>query len=200
MPPPIPSPSAHPDGAGARNRRLLDDRRSVWIAVAAVSVGSRRPLTRRAAPRERPSALIERRSLTRRRIIARRRLPDRRQRSPVVVAVPYIKLWSPFRPGHPATEAHQSPVRIGREPGSTILFSGDAQGRLDAPCRNPVRGRWWVVADLGSRNGTYLNGPPARCATPLKRATSSAGGVGAELRIAAVAAEPEAGRHWRSTP
>jgi pSer/pThr/pTyr-binding forkhead associated (FHA) protein/S1-C subfamily serine protease len=109
--------------------------------------------------------------------------------------VPYIKLVEASRPGQPATEARQSPVRIGREPGSTILFSGDAAKVVStrhAEIRFESGG--WVVADLGSRNGTYLNGRRlAAGVAPLKVGdTIRLGESGPELRVAAVAEVPEA--------
>ena len=116
--------------------------------------------------------------------------------------MPYIKLVESSRPGHPATEAHQSPVRIGREPGSTILFSGDA-AKVVSTRHAEIRfeGGAWVVADLGSRNGTYLNGRRLGAATPLKAGdVIRLGESGPELRIAAVAAEPEAGETLAEHP
>lgn len=108
--------------------------------------------------------------------------------------MPYIKLVESSRPGQPATEAHQSPVRIGREPGSTILFSGDA-AKVVSTRHAEIRfeGGTWVVADLGSRNGTYLNGRRLSAAAPVKVGdTIRLGESGPELRIAAVAGGVEA--------
>jgi pSer/pThr/pTyr-binding forkhead associated (FHA) protein/S1-C subfamily serine protease len=104
--------------------------------------------------------------------------------------VPYIKLVELSRPGHPDAEAHESPVRIGREPGSTILFSGDA-AKVVSTRHAEIRfeGGEWVVADVGSRNGTYLNGGRLAAATPLKTGdVIRLGESGPELRVAAVAA------------
>ena len=110
--------------------------------------------------------------------------------------MPYIKLVESSRPppGQPVTEAHQSPVRIGREPGSTILFSGDA-AKVVSTRHAEIRfeGGGWVVADLGSRNGTYLNGRRLAAVAPLKVGdTIRLGESGPELRVAAVAAGAEA--------
>jgi pSer/pThr/pTyr-binding forkhead associated (FHA) protein len=102
--------------------------------------------------------------------------------------VPYIRLVESSRPGQPATEAHQSPVRIGREPGSTISFRGDA-AKVVSTRHAEIRfeGGTWVVADLGSRNGTYLNGRRLVSAAPLKVGdTIRLGESGPELRIGAV--------------
>ena len=113
--------------------------------------------------------------------------------------MPYIKLVDSSRPGQPATEAHQSPVRIGREPGSTILFSGDA-AKVVSTRHAEIRfeGGSWAVADLGSRNGTYLNGRRLSAAAPVKVGdTIRLGESGPELRIAAVAegSEPTLAEH-----
>ncbi len=103
--------------------------------------------------------------------------------------MPYIKLLESSRPGQTFTEAHQSPVRIGREPGSTILFSGDA-AKVVSSRHAEIRfeGGGWVVADLGSRNGTYLNGRRLAATAPLKVGdVIRLGESGPELRVAAVA-------------
>ena len=105
--------------------------------------------------------------------------------------MPYIKLVESARSGQPATEARQSPVRIGREPGSTILFSGDA-AKVVSTRHAEVRfeGNAWVVADLGSRNGTYLNGHRLAPEAPAPIKVGDVlrlGESGPELRVAAVA-------------
>jgi len=88
-------------------------------------------------------------------------------------------------------------VRIGREPGSTILFSGDA-AKVVSTRHAEIRfeGGAWVVADLQSRNGTYVNGrrvaPGGAPTPPLKVGdTIRLGESGPELRVAAVADVPE---------
>ena len=117
--------------------------------------------------------------------------------------MPYIKLVESSRPGHPAIEAHQSPVRIGREPGSTILFSGEA-AKVVSTRHAEIRleGGAWVVADLGSRNGTYLNGRRLAAATALKASdVIRLGESGPELRVVAIApAEAEAGETLAEHP
>jgi len=109
--------------------------------------------------------------------------------------VPYIKLES-SRPGQPVTEARQSPVRIGREAGSTIPFSGEA-AKVVSTRHAELRfdGGAWVVVDLGSRNGTYLNGRRLGAAAPSPLTvgdTIRLGESGPELRVAALAELPEA--------
>jgi pSer/pThr/pTyr-binding forkhead associated (FHA) protein/S1-C subfamily serine protease len=97
-------------------------------------------------------------------------------------------------PGQRVTEARQSPVHIGRDPGSTIAFSGDAAKVVSVRhAEIRVEGGGWVVADLGSRNGTYLNGRRLAAAAPLKVGdTIRLGESGPELRVAAVAEGPDA--------
>jgi pSer/pThr/pTyr-binding forkhead associated (FHA) protein/S1-C subfamily serine protease len=112
--------------------------------------------------------------------------------------VPYIKLVesSSSSSGQRVTEARQSPVRIGREPASTIPFSGDS-AKVVSTRHAELRfdGGAWVVADLGSRNGTYVNGHrlgPA-ASSPLKVGDAiRLGESGPELRVAALAEAPEA--------
>jgi pSer/pThr/pTyr-binding forkhead associated (FHA) protein/S1-C subfamily serine protease len=87
-------------------------------------------------------------------------------------------------------------VRIGRETGSTILFSGDA-AKVVSTRHAEIRfeGGGWVVTDLNSRNGTYLNGrrigtaptPPVKIGDTIRLGES-----GPELRVAAVGDVPEA--------
>lgn len=105
--------------------------------------------------------------------------------------MPYIKLVESNRPGQPATEARESPVRIGRESGSTIVVGGDA-AKVVSTRHAEIRfeGGAWVVVDLSSRNGTYVNGqrvgagptPPLTIGDTIRLGES-----GPELRVAAVA-------------
>jgi len=86
-------------------------------------------------------------------------------------------------------------VRIGREPGSTILFSGDA-AKVVSTRHAEIRfeSGAWVVADLNSRNGTYVNGRRVGSG-PMQALkvgdTIRLGESGPELRVAAVADLPE---------
>ncbi len=108
--------------------------------------------------------------------------------------MPYIKLVESSRPspeGGRTTEARQSPVRIGREPGSTIQVSGDA-AKVVSTRHAELRfeGGSWAAVDLESRNGTYLNGRrlTATAPAPLKVGdVIRLGESGPELRVAAVA-------------
>ena len=86
-------------------------------------------------------------------------------------------------------------MRIGREPGSTILFSGDA-AKVVSTRHAEIRfeSGAWVVADLNSRNGTYVNGRRVGSG-PMQALkvgdTIRLGESGPELRVAAVADLPE---------
>lgn len=102
--------------------------------------------------------------------------------------MPYLKLSAAAGGPQPATEARTSPVRIGRETGSTIVVSGEhanvVSGR-HAEIR--YEGNAWLLVDLGSRNGTYLNGRRIGTPTALKTDdTIRLGESGPEYRVLAV--------------
>ncbi|MGH7673574.1 MAG: FHA domain-containing protein [Gemmatimonadales bacterium] len=107
--------------------------------------------------------------------------------------MPYLKLVESAT--HRTTEVRESPVRIGRDTSSTMVFSGpDDAAKVVSARHAEIRfeSGAWVLADLRSRNGTYLNGRRVAEAMPL-----SAGDVirlgesGPELLVAAVAEEVE---------
>jgi pSer/pThr/pTyr-binding forkhead associated (FHA) protein/S1-C subfamily serine protease len=101
--------------------------------------------------------------------------------------VPYLKLVESG--SHRVTEARESPVRIGRESGCTIAFDGEA-ARVVSGRHAEIRfeNGAWVVADLGSRNGTLLNGRRLSAATPLKAGdVIRLGESGPTLQVAAIA-------------
>jgi pSer/pThr/pTyr-binding forkhead associated (FHA) protein len=52
-------------------------------------------------------------------------------------------------------------VSIGREPGNTIVLSGEAKASRQH-CRVAKEPKGWEVADLGSTNGTRVNGDPVK--------------------------------------
>jgi serine protease Do len=66
--------------------------------------------------------------------------------------------------------AHQELI-LGRANSAAVRFDADADrgvGRFHA-CIQPVRGSGALeIQDLGSRNGTFLNGDRVRVATPLR--------------------------------
>lgn len=105
--------------------------------------------------------------------------------------MPYLKLIESA--GHGITEARESPVRLGRDPACTVVFGGDAAKVVSAHhAEIRFEGGAWVLADLGSRNGTYLNGrrlaPPPAAPSALKAGDRvRLGESGPELHVAAVA-------------
>jgi pSer/pThr/pTyr-binding forkhead associated (FHA) protein/S1-C subfamily serine protease len=67
------------------------------------------------------------------------------------------------------TEARTGPIRIGRDPDSTIVVRGDG-ARIVSIRHAEIRAESgaWLLADLGSRNGTYLNGVRLSASSQLK--------------------------------
>ena len=71
--------------------------------------------------------------------------------------MPYLKLVDTThqRPH----ELREALVRLGRDPVSTVVFTGDDATSVSG---RHAELRWtegaWRIADLASRNGTYLNG------------------------------------------
>jgi pSer/pThr/pTyr-binding forkhead associated (FHA) protein/S1-C subfamily serine protease len=100
--------------------------------------------------------------------------------------VPYLKLV--LTPGQRTVELREEVVRLGRDPASTIPFSGD-DARVVSVHHAELRwhdGQWRVV-DLGSRNGTYLNGRRLAAEADLKPGdTITLGESGPRLTVAAV--------------
>ena len=71
--------------------------------------------------------------------------------------MPYLKLIELGT--HSATEVHGDVARMGRSPDCTVVLSGahlDVVSALHAEVRHGSTG--WQLKDLGSRNGTFLNG------------------------------------------
>jgi len=71
--------------------------------------------------------------------------------------VPYLKLIELGT--HSAAEVHGDVARLGRSPDCTVVLSGahlDVVSALHAELRHGTTG--WQLKDLGSRNGTFLNG------------------------------------------
>jgi S1-C subfamily serine protease len=61
------------------------------------------------------------------------------------------------------------PFLVGRDPDADLRF--DTHGDLEVSARHATvtkEGDHWVLRDLGSRNGTYLNGRPVNTATVLR--------------------------------
>ncbi len=71
--------------------------------------------------------------------------------------MPYLKLIELGT--HSAAEVHGDVARLGRSPDCTVVLSGahlDVVSALHAELRHGSTG--WQLKDLGSRNGTFLNG------------------------------------------
>jgi hypothetical protein len=62
----------------------------------------------------------------------------------------------PQLPGLALPGTAAGPVRIGRGPGATLRLADDTVSRCHAELRHVDGG--WVLADVGSMNGTHLNG------------------------------------------
>jgi pSer/pThr/pTyr-binding forkhead associated (FHA) protein len=67
-------------------------------------------------------------------------------------------------PGLALPPAGSPTVRIGRGPGATLRMPDVSVSRRHAELRNVGDG--WMLRDLGSMNGTYLNG--LRITTPVR--------------------------------
>jgi len=103
--------------------------------------------------------------------------------------VPYLKLVA-LATGR-SIEAREPVVRLGRDPGSTIVFSGDEANVVSArhaEVRHTSGG--WHLVDLGSRNGTLVNGARVTGAVLLQVGDKiSLGDSGPKLSVAAVTEE-----------
>src|SRR6266516_4273141 len=92
-------------------------------------------------------------------------------------------------PGQRTIELREAVVRLGRDPLSTIPFTGD-DARVVSTRHAEMRwhdGHWHVV-DLGSRNGTYLNGRRLSADSPLTSGDAvTLGETGPKLVVAAIA-------------
>ncbi|MEX2156490.1 MAG: FHA domain-containing protein [Gemmatimonadales bacterium] len=105
--------------------------------------------------------------------------------------MPYLKLTDATT--HAITEARTTPVQIGRDPDATIVVRGDA-AKVVSTRHAEIRfeGGAWLLTDLGSRNGTYLDGRRVAGPTPLKPGDLiRLGESGPEYRVAAVSEEPK---------
>ena len=67
-------------------------------------------------------------------------------------------------------ESRGPAVRLGRESGLNVVVRGDAAKVVSARhAELRLENGTWVLADLGSRNGTYLNGKPVATGTAVKQ-------------------------------
>ena len=102
--------------------------------------------------------------------------------------MPYLKLADTAR--QRPHELRETVVRLGRDPASSIVFAGDDATGVSA---RHAELRWkegaWRIADLASRNGTYLNGRRLTTEAPLAAGDVIAlGERGPKLSVAAIAA------------
>ena len=105
--------------------------------------------------------------------------------------VPHLKLTD--LSGKPVAESRGEPLRFGREAGLAVLVSGDEAKVVSARhAELRLEHRTWVIADLGSRNGTYVNGQRVISSSPVKQGdTIRLGESGPQFRVSAITAELE---------
>src|SRR2546425_4397037 len=98
--------------------------------------------------------------------------------------------------GQMVAESHGETLRIGREPGSAVLVAGGSDAAKVVSARHAelrFENGAWLLADLSSRNGTYLNGHRVSPTSSVKQGdTIRLGESGPQYRIAILAAELEA--------
>ncbi|MER7727626.1 DUF1707 and FHA domain-containing protein [Streptomyces sp. NPDC096323] len=58
------------------------------------------------------------------------------------------------------------PLRIGRDPGNGLRLSHETVSRMHAELT--AHGGWWLLRDLGSTNGTCVNGQRVTGAVPVR--------------------------------
>jgi pSer/pThr/pTyr-binding forkhead associated (FHA) protein len=106
--------------------------------------------------------------------------------APKIALVPYLKLIQAAT--QHVTEIREAVARLGRSPECAVVLAGDASGvvsGMHAELR--YTDREWRLSDLGSRNGTFLNG--RRLAAPSVVQAGdviSLGETGPRLTVAAV--------------
>ena len=100
--------------------------------------------------------------------------------------MPYLRLIDPVT--HRATELREPLARLGRSPECTVPFAGASAGVVSAThAELRARGGEWWVTDLGSRNGTYVNGRRIAAPVPLRAGdVIGLGESGPRLAVAAV--------------
>ena len=99
----------------------------------------------------------------------------------------YIKLTFAAS-SRPPVELREEIVRLGRDPFSTIAFSGD-EAKVVSTHHAELRWRdgAWRLADQASRNGTYLNGQRLATEATLKQGDEiGLGESGPRLSVVAV--------------
>jgi pSer/pThr/pTyr-binding forkhead associated (FHA) protein len=106
--------------------------------------------------------------------------------------MPYLKLID--LASQRATDVRGDRARLGRSSECTIVFSGEPAGvvsNLHVEIRYGAAG--WLLTDLGSLNGTFLNGRRVTGAALLKAGdVIGLGETGPRIAVAAVAEDPTA--------
>jgi hypothetical protein len=72
-------------------------------------------------------------------------------------------------PGSPHLSVRQPTIRIGREPGNGIVLRHPSVSAEHAELR--LRGGVWTLTDLGSLNGTWVDGEPVLGSLPVAPAS-----------------------------
>lgn len=96
--------------------------------------------------------------------------------------------------GVQVAESSGAPLRLGRDPDSNVVVRGDA-ARIVSVRHAELRYEHgaWVLADLGSKNGTYLGGKRVTTPTAVKHGdVIRLGESGPEYGVAVASAHPEA--------
>jgi len=91
--------------------------------------------------------------------------------------------------GKTIVESRGPAVRFGREADLSVVVRGDAAKVVSARhAELRFENGAWLLADLGSRNGTYLNGKPVGTGTPVKQGdVIRLGESGPEYRVSTTA-------------
>ena len=100
--------------------------------------------------------------------------------------MPYLRLIDPLT--HRVTELREPLARLGRSADCALVFGGASASVVSAVhAELRARGGEWWVTDLGSRNGTYLNGRRVDAPAPLRVGdVIGLGESGPRLSVAAV--------------
>ncbi|MGH7646248.1 MAG: FHA domain-containing protein, partial [Gemmatimonadales bacterium] len=101
--------------------------------------------------------------------------------------MPYIRLVEPI--SQRVTESRGPVVRLGRGPDATVSFSGDlAKFVSTRHAELRYSGGVWKIVDVGSRNGTFVNGRRVTAETALALGdVISLGESGPRVSVAALA-------------